>query len=345
MNRLRNSVKLLAALLSALVLISGCGAASSESEKTRSAQGSDGFPVTIEHAFGTTRIEAKPERVATISWGNHEVPLALGVVPVGMSKATWGDDNNNGILPWVEDKLQELGGETPALFDETDGLPYEEIANTQPDVILAAYSGLTKEEYETLSKIAPVVAYPDLPWSTSYEDMIKLNSKALGLSDEGDKLIDTLHSEVANALEKNAALKSAKTMFAYIDPADFSKIGFYTTHDTRPGFLASVGVPTPAVVTEESAKSDEFYVTISAEQADRLNDVDLVITYGDPSSDLLAKLQADPLLSKIPAIAKGQVAILENSTPLAAMGNPAPLSISWGIDRYLGELAQALPAS
>ncbi len=68
----------------------------------------EGFPVTISHAFGETTIEEKPERVATVAWSNHEVPLALGIVPVGMEKATWGDDDGNGVLPWVEDRLAEL---------------------------------------------------------------------------------------------------------------------------------------------------------------------------------------------------------------------------------------------
>ena len=41
------------------------------------------FPITIEHAFGETVIPSKPERVATIAWANHDVALALDVVPVG----------------------------------------------------------------------------------------------------------------------------------------------------------------------------------------------------------------------------------------------------------------------
>ncbi|MGO8609104.1 ABC transporter substrate-binding protein, partial [Rhizobium johnstonii] len=90
---------------------------------------------------GETTITEKPERIATVAWANHEVPLALGVVPVGMSKATWGDDDGDGVLPWVEDKLTELGAETPVLFDETDGIPFEKVADTRPDVILASYSG------------------------------------------------------------------------------------------------------------------------------------------------------------------------------------------------------------
>ena len=51
------------------------------------------FPVTVEHAFGETTIEERPERVASVGWANHEVPLALGIVPVGFARASWGDDD------------------------------------------------------------------------------------------------------------------------------------------------------------------------------------------------------------------------------------------------------------
>ena len=47
------------------------------------------FPITIGHAFGHTVIGQRPERVATVAWANQEVPLALGVVPVGMAAATF----------------------------------------------------------------------------------------------------------------------------------------------------------------------------------------------------------------------------------------------------------------
>lgn len=300
------------------------------------------FPVSIEHVYGTTTIPAKPERVATVAWANHEVPLALGVVPVGMSKVTWGDDDEDGVLPWVEDKLEELGAETPVLFDETDGIDFEAVADTQPDVILASYSGITQEEYDTLSKIAPVVAYPEVAWGTSMEDMIRLNSTALGLAAEGEALVADVDAQIAAALEAHAALDGKRVLFSYIDPADFSQVGFYTSHDTRPGFLQGLGLPMPTVVDEESAKTEEFYVTISAEEADRFDDVDVFVTYGEADGAIITALQADPLLSKIPAIANGSIAILENSTPLAASANPSPLSIGWGIVAYFELLAAAV---
>ncbi len=331
-----------AMLAVAAVALVGCAtAAGDDSTSTTSAAG-DGFPVTIEHAYGETVIASKPERVATVAWSNQEVPLALGVVPVGMAEVTWGDDDGDGVLPWVEDKLDELGADTPVLFDETDGIDFEAVADTQPDVILAAYSGLTQEEYDTLSKIAPVVAYPEAAWGTSYEDMIRLNSTAIGLAEEGEALIDELHGTVDTALADFPELADSTVLFSYIDPSDFSKVGFYTTLDTRPGFLADLGVPVPTVVADESAATDQFYTTVSAEEADRFADVDVFVTYGDASGSIVAQLQADPLLSQIPAIAEGRIAILEESTPLAASANPSPLSIGWGIHDYFALLAGAL---
>jgi iron complex transport system substrate-binding protein len=327
------------AVATVAVCLSACATSAADTGTDRAG---GAFPVTIEHAFGETTIDAAPERVATVAWANHEVPLALGIVPVGMAKATWGDDDNDGVLPWDEDRLAELGAETPVLFDETDGIDFEAVADTQPDVILASYSGLTQEEYDTLSKIAPVVAYPETAWGTSYEDMIRLSSLALGLADEGDALIDDLHAEVDAALAEHPELADATVLFSFIDPNDLSQIGFYTSHDTRPGFLESIGLPTPAIVEQETAGTDGFYVTVSAEQADQFADVDVFVTYGDADGELIAAMQADPLLSQIPAIAEGRIAILENSTPLAASANPSPLSIGWGIDEYFALLAAAL---
>lgn len=315
---------------------SGAGAPSADA----SGVVADGtFPVTIKHAYGETTITSKPERIATVSWANHEVPLALGVVPVGMYKVGWGDDDGNGVMPWVEEKLDELGADTPVLFDETDGIDYAAVADTKPDVILASYSGLTQEQYDTLSKIAPVVAYPDVAWGTSVEDMIRMNSKAIGLSTSGEKLIEDLQTQVDDALTANSALQGKKAIFAFFDPADLSKIGYYTKLDTRPGFLASIGLPMPKLV-EDNADSSEFYLEISAEEADKLDDVDVIVTYGDDTT--LPTLQADPLLSKIPAIAEGRVVVLRDATPLAASANPSPLSIPWGVDDYFAQLAAPL---
>jgi iron complex transport system substrate-binding protein len=335
-----------ATAVAAALALAGCGS-SGDSDQTATEGGAAGsgssFPVTIEHAFGETTIEEKPERVASVAWMNHEVPLALGVVPVGMSKATWGDDDGDGVLPWVEDRLTELDAETPVLFDETEGIDYEAVADTQPDVILASYSGLTQEEYDTLSKIAPTVAYPEIAWATTYQEMIRMNSEAIGMAAEGEELVEELDTEVEDTFAEHDVLAGKKVMVGYIDPNDLSQVGYYTTNDTRPGFLTEYGMENPEAVAEGSEGTDEFYKTVSAENVDALEDMDLLVIYGD--DELVSTIESDPLLSKIPAVAEGHVAALPDSTPLAASANPTPLSIEWGLDDYLTLLADALGES
>jgi len=339
----------LGAALVAVLTVASLASCGTEAEPTATTESSSAptaqFPVTIKHALGETTIEVLPERVATVSWANHEVPIALGVIPVGMSKATWGDDDGDGVLPWVEEKLTELGAETPVLFDETDGIDFEAVADTQPDVILASYSGLSQEDYDTLTKIAPVVAYPELPWSTSVADMVKFNSQALGKAAEGDQLIAALNEKIATTVAEYPQIKGKRAVFAYIDTKDLSQVGFYTTHDTRPAFFTELGMATPKVVADATAKTKEFYVTRSAENADEFADADIFIIYGDAEGKTLQTIQEDKLMSKIPAIERGSVVTLVDSTPLAAAANPSPLAIEWALNDYVKLLADAVDKS
>lgn len=54
--------------------------------------------MTIKHAYGETIIESEPKNIATISWWNQDVPLALGIVPVGVSKANYGKSDKMDYL-------------------------------------------------------------------------------------------------------------------------------------------------------------------------------------------------------------------------------------------------------
>ena len=56
---------------------------------------------------------------------------------------------------------------------------------------------------------------------------------------------------------------------------------------------------------------------------------------------LVAALEADPLLSQMPAVANGAIVALPGTSPLGTAANPTPLSISWILDDYLELLAQA----
>jgi iron complex transport system substrate-binding protein len=327
----------LAALSAAALLAGGLTACSSSTDDVDEA--ADFTPITIEHALGTTTLQAQPERVATVNWANHEVPLALGVVPVGMAAANFGDDDGDGLLPWVSERLEELDADVPVLFDETDGIDFEAVADTDPDVILAGYSGLTQEDYDTLSEIAPVVAYPEAPWATPWREMIEINAAGMGMAEEGEELIADLEQEIADTVAEYPQLAGRATMFlTHVDTTDLSEVSYYTPFDTRSAFFEDLGLTTPASITAASTEPDQFSGTISAEQIDTLDDVEIIVTYGD--QELVDALAADPLLSHMPAVANGSIVLLPN-TPLGTAANPTPLAISWVLEDYVALLAEA----
>jgi iron complex transport system substrate-binding protein len=256
-----------------------------------------------------------------------------------MAAANFGDDDGDGLLPWVSERLEELDAEVPVLFDETDGIDFEAVADTDPDVILAGYSGLTQEDYDTLSEIAPVVAFPEAPWATPWREMIEINAAGMGMAEEGEELVASLEQEISDAVGEYPQLEGRSTMFlTHVDTTDLSEVSYYTPFDTRSAFFEDLGLSTPASIEAASTDSEQFSGTISAEQIDTLNDVEIIVTYGD--QELVDALTADPLLSQMPAVANGAIVLLPD-TPLGTAANPTPLAISWVLGDYVAMLADA----
>ncbi|WP_417280649.1 ABC transporter substrate-binding protein [Celeribacter sp.] len=322
---------LLLAALSVVICTVICPAVSAED-----------FPVHMSHAFGETVIPAKPQWVATVAWANHEVPLALGVVPVGFAAANFGDDDGDGVLPWVAARLTELGVEAPPLFDEGDGIDFEAVAASAPDVILAAYSGLTQSDYDRLSKIAPVVAYPEAPWSTDWRDMIRLNSAGMGMAQEGEAMIRALEAKIAETAQGHPELAGKTAMFVtHIDPTNLSQIPFYTDNDPRVRFFHDLGLISPGVVAKAS-EDGKFSAMISSERIDDLDDVDIIVTYG--GRPLLDRLAGHMLTRRLPAVSRDSLVMLDSS-PLGTAANPTPLSIPWVLKDYADLLSKAAQKS
>lgn len=344
-NHKKSLLQMLLFSLVAIILLAGCSSESapksddSKSDSTNTETDSK-YPITIKHAFGETVIEEKPERVATIAWSNQDVALALGVVPVGFSAANYGVQDDSGMLPWTAEKLEELGETNPNIYQDTDGLDFEAIADSQPDVILAAYSGITQEDYDTLSEIAPVIAYQETPWVASWRDQVTYNSMGMGMEEEGKKLIADTEKLIADKVSEHPEFKGKKAAFVSISAADLSKFYVYTPTDPRGEFLTELGMEYPSSITSQVKDADSFYIEASAENADMLNDVDIFVSYGDDTT--LAALQADPIYGKIPAVERGSVVIIGDNTPLAAAGTPSTLSIEYTLDEYVTLLSEAV---
>ena len=113
--------------------------------------------MSIDHAYGTTTIESRPERIVTIGWSSADAFLALGVIPVSIPKDSYAGDAD-GLLPWTHAALGD--NPLPAVIDESGGIPFEAIIELQPDLIFGRYSGITEDEYNQLTEAVDAAFHP-----------------------------------------------------------------------------------------------------------------------------------------------------------------------------------------
>jgi iron complex transport system substrate-binding protein len=321
-------------LAAGLLAVSACGGDTANETSTPSGD-SDWETVTISHALGEAVIEEAPERVVTLGWASADAALAVGVVPVGIEIQPYGG-NEEGVLPWVEEALDEAGAETPAIIESSDAV--EQIIATKPDLILAPYSGLTQEQHDKLAAIpgVDVVAYPETPWSTPWRETVEIVGEALGRSEEATQVLEEIDAEVAAAAEAHPEFQG-KTIATLA--ADTSSLYFYTPADPREQFLNDLGFTTAPSVEQLSEGVDEFFGTLSFEEADKLQS-DVLLTYMDTQENQ-DQLLSVPSVANLPQVKNGTTAQIIGEPLVASVGPPTALSLTWGLDEIVAELAQA----
>ncbi len=327
-----------AALAGALVLATAACSGTQEPESTSSPEEAvsskaSGFPVTIEHIYGETVIETEPERVATISWVNPDIVLALGVVPVGMDLDTYGN-TEDGSTAWKNEKLEQLGAPmgsagAPVQFDATNGVNFDAIAEATPDLIAAAYSGLTQEEYDKLSKIAPVIGPGVASYQTPWQQSTQMIGDALGKSEEAAEMTAEIEAMVEkNGVSAHPEFADVTAIAGNLDVA-VGGINIYTAGDNRTRFLEMLGIPVADFVAA-NAPEDEFFFNWSAERGNEIES-DLFFTWlpeGTSSDDV----RNDDLFGQIPAVEKGGLVAISEEADVLAISALSPLSVPYALD-------------
>lgn len=336
MRRLRTALGLAAIAGVTALLLSGCAAGSAAPTSSESAAG-DGFPVTITSALGDATITKKPERIATWGWGATDAVLALGIQPVAIPADNYsgGDDK---MPPWIADAVDKLGGAKPTILDvSSNDIPLEELLKTNPDVLLAPYSGLTQKDYDAITAAGiPVVAYPTAPWATPWRDVITITGKALGMSTQAADLLTSLDAQVKDAA--SAHPEFAGVTIAYVDD-DVDTFYMYLPADPRMEVLQDLGFVSPSSVTALDKGEGTFYTTVSQENLDKI-DAQVIFTQAEDQKtldDFLASARGQ----LIPAVKKGAVAAMVGAENVAAV-SPTALTLPWALPTITQKLAAAV---
>ena len=296
------------------------------------------FPITLDHAWGSTTIESEPKRIVTWGWAAQDAVIALGEVPVGIPHFSYGGDEN-GALAWTREAVAALGADFPTILPDTGREPpVEAIAALQPDLIVAVYSGISEDQYKVLSGIAPVVAFPETAWDTSWQDTITITGEAMGKKAEADALVADLEQFIVDETARYPELAGA----GFAAFAEWNgEINVYGDLDSRVQFLVDAGlVSAPSVA--ELGQGQDLYFMLSFENFEQLTADALVTYFETPEAE--AAFFANPVLALHPQVQAGAVASIVGAELINSVSPPSALSLKWGYPQYIKLVGDAVRA-
>jgi iron complex transport system substrate-binding protein len=290
------------------------------------------FPVTIEHKYGSTTIEEQPERVVSVGFADQDAILALGVVPVGIRD--WYGNQPNAVWPWAQDELGDAATEVLSASE----LNYEQIRALDPDVIVGLTSGMTEEEYGTLSQIAPTVPQSDeyidygVPWQVVQTTI----GQALGKAAEAEQLVAETEALLAEIAAAHPDWEGKELAIAY----EFDgQIGAYASSDGRPRLMSALGFVTPQEY--DDLAGDLFFSTFSWEEVSRL-DKDLLMWISS-DEEIVESIKANPLREQLTASREGREIFL-GQLEAGAFSFASVLSIPFLMDSLVPKIEAAMDA-
>lgn len=287
--------------------------------------------VTAEHKYGSTTIPEVPERIVTVGLMDQDAVLALGTVPVATTE--WFGEQPGALWPWAQAKLGDAA--LPTVLEGT-AINYERILGLQPDLILALYSNLSQEEYDTLSKIAPTIAPPAgiRNYGIGWKQMTRMVGAALSKSGEAETLISDIETRFTQVREANPEFVGATAVVATPYEGTF----VYGAQDPRGYLLRDLGFVLPEGLA--GVVGGEFGGNLSTERLDLL-DTDVIVWLDATPGE---GVYANPLYTQLPVHTEGREVLLNSyDDPLGgATSFVSVLSLPFLLDGLVPQLAAAI---
>jgi len=336
------------ALAAALLLVGGLaacgddGSTDAASTTTRAAGGddapaveSDAFPVTIEHAFGSTEVESEPQRVVSVGYTEQDALLALGVIPVGITD--WYGDQPFGTWPWAQDLL---GDAEPELLSIADGFELERIARLDPDLIIGTNAGIEADTYEDLAAIAPTIAHPDGGdgYFSAWDTQTLMIGKAVGRGDAAQELVDEVKAEYAAVAEEHPEWEGVKATFLQNAFYEGEAIAYQDGLSTD--FLTDLGFEIPSELDAFEGEEDGSQAYIPLEQLSVLDASDVLIWGTEKPSDRDA-LEEQPLYDALEEVEDGKLVFTDGITA-GAIYFTSVLSLPYVLEHLVPALESTL---
>lgn len=319
-----------AAAATALLALTACGGSTGAAPSSAAADAA--YPKTIEHAMGSTTIEKKPLRVATLDASYTDAALALGAQVVAYTTYRKGDESFPSYLGDVSALTKDASNVGPLAEPSLD-----KILDAEPDLIVSAK---VRHEalYGQLSKVAPTL-FSKSTGPTWKENIVMLGD-ALGKKEEAEKLIAD-YQERAKKVGAAILAKKPELTYSYVRFAGEDTARLYSSTSFLGEIMKDSGIPRPKGQPDSTEK---ILVELSQEKITQA-EAGLIITSafgqdtaeGDKARAQMKQFMSNPLWKTL----KGQVLnvddrVFASSVSLqGAHGVLTKLAETYGVDPQL----------
>lgn len=279
----------------------------------------DDGSVTVDHAFGETKVPAPPTRVISAGLTGQDCLLAVGVAPIAITE--WFGGQPFAVWPWA---VPALGTAQPAVLNLDGGINFEAITALNPDLIIATNAGLDRDTYTRLSNVAPTIAQAGQdaffePW----KDQATAIGAAVFKHDQMQQLIADIDTRFTTLGSETPAFTGKRALLLQ---GSLDDGGLVTTPaGWRTEFLTQLGFEIPEV--DATVPRDRM--------AEVLGGADVLIWAADDAETAI--LTGDPIIAE-----QGGRNVFTGRDLAAAIAFCSPLSLPLVADQLPPMLSAAL---
>jgi iron complex transport system substrate-binding protein len=322
----------LAGALGLGVALLGCGGDDDPAADAGRAPGAGGgFPVTVEHRYGSTRVPTEPKRVVTVGLTDQDAAIALGMTPV--ASQPWYAEKV--VYPWA---AEVAPGARTELLPMADALDVEAVAAQDPDLIIGITGDVTEEQYAQLSEFAPTIVSPkgrDAA-TTTWQEQTLMVGRAVGREDRARELVAEVEAAFADAAGRHPEWKGATAVLAsqFVE----GQLLVYPADSSASSFLTSLGFESSPELDEHM--DDTYGVPALSTERLSLIDVDFVLWDG-VRKNLEAAGLFDVATYQRLAVVREDRMVFPTEAVADALSFKNVLSLPWALERLEPLIAEA----
>lgn len=295
--------------------------------------GASGPSRSVEHKYGTTEVSGQPIRIVTVGLTEQDYVLALGAAPVAVRE--WFGEHPGVLWPWAR---QVLGDRPLPEVLPVEGINFEQIVSLKPDLVLGVNSGLTQQEYDTLSKIAPTVAQPRgyADYGAPWQDITRAVGRAMGREQQAEELIGSVEGRCVRARREHPEFAGSTGLLA----TSIGGEAYAYAEGPAPSFLTQLGLELLAAAAGLFTGENRPPVQVSLERLKGLEADALLLGVYDNTGPGVA---GQRVYQELDVVRQGRDLIMPETSPVnGALSFGSVLSLPTALDELVPRLALML---